>query len=150
MTRLREQIITPTPVEEAFAYTADFNNIQDWDPGIAESAQIGEGPVGKGTRFNLLVKFGNRTTPMIYTITEFDSPHRIVLVGEGSTLTAVDEITFARVPQGTVVTYTADLAFKGIMRFIAPLLGGILKNVGRNAVAGLAEALTANQPSTSS
>lgn len=149
MTRLREQIITNTPVEEAFAYTADFNNIENWDPGVSESAQIGTCPVGKGTQFNLLVKFGSRRLPMVYTITEFDPPNRVVLVGEGSTLTAVDEITFARVPQGTAVTYTADLTFKGITRFVAPFLQGAFKGVGRKAVEGLSVALNANQPSAS-
>ena len=150
MTRLSEQIITRTPVEEAFAYTADFNNIQEWDPGISESAQIGEGPVGLGTRFDLLVAFGSRRIPMVYTITEFDPPNRVVLVGQGSTLTAVDEITFAAVPQGTAIRYTADLAFKGFGRFIEPFLGNVLKRVGRKAVEGLSAALSANEPSPAS
>ena len=142
MTRLHEKVIIPTPIEEAFAYTADFTNIQNWDPGVAESAQIGEGPVREGTRFDVLAAFGSRRIPMVYTITEYDPPHRVVFVGEGSTLTAVDEITFAEVPQGTAITYTADLTFKGVMRFAAPLLGGVLKGVGRKAVEGLARALS--------
>ena len=150
MTRLYEQIITKTPIEAAFSYTADFDNIEQWDPGIAASARIGNDPIGIGTQFNVVATFGSREIPMVYTITEFDSPNRVVLVGEGATLTAVDEITFAEVPQGTVITYTADLTFRGVMRFVAPLLGGVLKNVGRNAVAGLAETLKANQPSISS
>jgi carbon monoxide dehydrogenase subunit G len=142
VTRLHEKIIIPTPIEKAFTYTADFTNIQNWDPGIAESAQIGEGPVREGTRFDVLAAFGSRRIPMVYTITEYDPPNRVVFVGEGSTLTAVDEITFAEVPQGTAITYTADLAFKGVMRFVAPLLGGVLKGVGRKAVEGLARALS--------
>lgn len=150
MTRLSEQIITRIPVEEAFAYTADFNNIQEWDPGIAESAQIGEAPVGLGTRFDLLVAFGNRRIPMVYTITEFDPPNRVVLVGQGSSLTAVDEITFAAVPQGTAIRYTADLAFKGLARFIEPFLGSLLKGVGRQAVEGLSAALRVKEPSPAS
>ena len=150
MTRLSEQTVTQNPIEEAFKYTADFNNIQNWDPGVAESAQIGDEPVGLGTRFNLLLAFGSRRIPMVYTITEFDSPHRVVLVGEGSTLTAVDEITFAEVPQGTAITYTADLAFKGLMGLIAPFLGSVLKGVGRKAVEGLTAALSTSEPSTSS
>ena len=141
MTRLHEQIITKTPIDEAFAYTTDFNNIEDWDPGIAESAQIGESPVGQGTQFDVLVAFGARRVPMFYTITEFEAPHRVVLVGEGSNLTAIDEITFAERLEGTAVTYTADLAFKGPIRFVVPFLGGYLKGVGRKAVNGLAEAL---------
>jgi hypothetical protein len=149
MTRLHEQIITETPIEAAFTYVANFNNIEHWDPGIAESAQIGSGPIGVGTRFDVMVVFGNRRIPMVYTVTDFDPPNRVVLVGDGSTLTAVDEITFAAVPQGTAITYTADLTFKGPMRFVAPLLGGVFKGVGRKAVAGMAAALKAYEPSTS-
>jgi hypothetical protein len=150
MTRLHEQITTKAPIEEAFTYVADFNNIDQWDPGIAESAQIGSNPIGVGTQFNLLVAFGSRRIPMVYTITEFEPPNRVVLVGDGANLTAVDEITFASIPQGTAITYTADLAFKGAMRFVAPLLGGILRGVGRKAVTGMAAALKANVPSASS
>lgn len=146
MTRLREQITTPTPLERAFAYTADFSNIQDWDPGVAESTQIGEGPVGQGTRFEVLLAFGARRIPTVYTITEFDRPNRVVLVGEGSALTAVDEITFEPRNGETVVTYTADLQWKGAMRFVAPLMGSILTQVGRNAVEGLAAALRSGRP----
>jgi carbon monoxide dehydrogenase subunit G len=142
MTRLSEQIIVHTPVAEAFAYTADFNNLADWDPGIAESTQIGDDPIGRGTKFDLLVAFGSRRIPMVYTITEFEPHLRVVLVGEGSSLTAIDEITFAEVPQGTAITYTADLQFKGLMRLVAPLLAGTLQGVGRKAVAGLAAAFS--------
>ena len=126
MARLHEQIITKTPIEAAFSYTADFDNLEQWDPGIAASARIGTDPIGIGTQFNVVATFGSREIPMVYTITEFDPPNRIVLVGEGSTLTAIDEITFAEVPQGTAITYTADLTFRGVMRFVAPLLGKVL------------------------
>jgi hypothetical protein len=141
MTRLSEQIITEVSVEEAFAYTADFNNLDEWDPGIAQSAQIGDGQIGRGTSFDVLVAFGSRQIPMVYTITEFDPPHRVVLVGEGSSLTAIDEITFAEVPQGTAITYTADLQFKGLMRLAVPFMGGIFREVGRKAVSGMSKAL---------
>jgi len=145
MTRLHEQITTPTGQKEAFAYTADFNNLADWDPGIADSAQQGDGDIGVGTRFDVTAVFGGRRVPMVYTITEFDPPHRVTLVGEGATLTAVDEITFGEVPQGTAITYTADLTFKGFMRLAAPFLGAVLQGIGRKAVEGLAVALNTNE-----
>ncbi len=78
---------------------------------------------------------------MVYTVTEYDPPHRIVLVGEGSIFRAVDEITFAEVPQGTTITYTADLTFHGLMKWIAPVLVPTLRRAGRRAVQGLAGAL---------
>jgi hypothetical protein len=147
MIRLRERIVTPAAIDDAFTYTADFGNIQDWDPGVAESRKIGDDPVGWGTRFELLVAFGARRIPMVYTITDYVSPSRVVLVGEGAPLTAIDEITFAETSEGTVITYSAELTFKGILRFVAPLMGRAFRGVGRRAVEGLAAAL---EPGTSS
>ena len=141
MSRLHETITVRRPVEEAFRYTADFTNIENWDPSITASVKTSPGPIGKGTTFDLKVKFGTGTVPMVYTITEFEPPHRVVLVGEGSTLRAVDEITFAAAPQGAVVTYTADLAFGGVMKLVVPFLGPVLRAIGRRAVRGLARAL---------
>ena len=46
---------------------------------------------------------------------------------EGSSLPAIDEITFAVASEGTAISYTADLQFEGLMRFAGPFLGGILK-----------------------
>jgi hypothetical protein len=144
-TRLRETTITDTPLEEAFGYTADFSNIEEWDPGIAESSQVGSDPIGVGTAFDVLVSFGSRRIPMVYTITEYDPPSRVVLIGEGSSLTAVDTIEFASVTGGTEITYTADLTFKGVAKLFTPFMGGTLDNIGRKAVAGLHDTLEERQ-----
>jgi hypothetical protein len=149
-TRLRETTTTQTPLEDAFAYTADFANIEDWDPGVAASAQVGNEPIGVGTAFDVLVAYGSRRIPMVYTITEYDRPHRVVLVGEGSTLTAVDTIEFGANGKGTEITYTADLTFKGIARFFTPFISSKLDEVGRKAVAGLKKALHERQPANDS
>ena len=149
-TRLRETTISETPLDDAFAYTADFANIEDWDPGVAKSSQIGSGPIGVGTAFDVLVAFGSRRIPMVYTITEYDPPSRVVLIGEGSSLQAVDTIEFAAVEAGTEITYTADLTFKGVVKYFTPFMGRTLNNVGSKAVAGLSTALKQRQPSIES
>lgn len=142
MIQLREEAVVQVPLGEAFDYTADFSKIQDWDPGVAESSQIGDGPVERGTRFRLMIAFGSRTIPMTYSITEYEPPHRVVLMGEGSTLTAIDEITFTQDVNGTRILYVADLHFKGLYRLAAPLLTPILRRTGRKAVQGLAAVLS--------
>lgn len=140
--KLREKITVPTPIEEAFAYTADFDHIDQWDPGVAESTRLDEGPIGEGSRFELLLAFGSRRIPMTYAITEYEPPSRFVLVGEGSALTAIDTITFEARETGTDITYEADLRFKGLMALLMPFLGGVTRGVGRKAVEGLQKALT--------
>ena len=143
MVRLHEVINVKRPIEWAFAYTADFANSQRWDPGVASSTRVGDGPVAVGSSFELMVAFGGRQTPMTYTVTVYEPSTRVVLEGVGSTLTAVDDIRFATAGDGTEVTYTADLSFKGVLRFAEPFLRPFLNRVGERAVAGLARELDA-------
>lgn len=141
VTTLKETVTVAQNIEACFAYIAEFSNVEDWDPGIARSRRIDEGPLGAGSEFALDVVFGRRSVPMTYTITEFDPPRRIVLVGHGEALDAVDTIELTPDAGGTRIDYTAELTFHNFVRFIEPLLGRALKKVGRKAVAGLAVAL---------
>jgi len=47
--RLHETVEVPRPVEETFACTSDFANIEQWDPGISGSARLADEPVGPGS-----------------------------------------------------------------------------------------------------
>ena len=109
MTRLRETIDTALPIDETFAFVADFANSQHWDPGVATSERIDAGPVGVGARYRLGVRMGGRVAPMEYQITTFEPPHRVVLTGAGSGVAAVDEIRFEATATGTRIDYTADI-----------------------------------------
>ena len=141
MAQLKETRRVAASVEEAFDYTADFNNIQNWDPGVAASRRVDEGELEVGSTFDLMVLFGSRQAPMTYTITHYEPHQRVVLEGTGKTLTAIDDIRFAAVAGGTEISYTADLEFKGLMRFVAPFIGGTLDKVGKKALDGLATKL---------
>ncbi len=142
MVRLHEVRTVDKSIDEVFAYTADFANIESWDPGVASSQRVGDGPVGVGAEFDLRVRFGPSTAPMRYRITEYEPPHRVVLVGEGRALTAVDEITFSVDEGGTRIEYIADLDFKGPFTLLEQLFSGRLHEIGKKAVDGLERALS--------
>jgi len=142
MIRLRETVAVPRPLEEAFAYTSDFANIEQWDPGISRSVRLKDEPVGPGARFRLDVAFGPFTTPMEYVVTLFEPPRRVVLEGEGGRVRAVDDIRFEAIPGGTRIDYTADLTFLGPSSLAEPFLRSTLEGVGRRAVEGLKDALS--------
>lgn len=140
--RLHETRHIRIPLEEVFAFTADFANAEKWDPGVASSRRVDEGPPGVGAEYEVMVSFGSREIPMTYRITEWEQDRRVVLRGEGESLEAVDEIVFTEQDGGTEVDYTADLTFKNWMRFIAPLASPVLsKVVGERALDGLVETL---------
>ncbi len=144
MPRLHETVTTRLPLDETFAFVADFANAPAWDPGTATSERLDAGPVGSGARYRLGVRMGGRVAPMEYRIAGWEPPVRVVLRGSGSGVQAVDDIRFAAAPDGgTVVDYTADLRLTGWMRLLAPFAGGAFKRIGAQAAAGMRAALDA-------
>jgi carbon monoxide dehydrogenase subunit G len=143
VTRLEERIETALAPEAAFAYVADFANAMHWDPGVDSSLRIDAGPVGVGARYRLGVQLGRRVAPMEYAIVVFEPPRRVVLTGEGSGVTAVDEIRFAPAGTGTRIHYTADIRLGGALRLVQPFLGRAFAKLGRDAVGGMQRTLDA-------
>ncbi len=145
MTRLHERIETPLALDETFDFISDFANASDWDPGVASSERIDPGPVGVGARYRLGVRMGGRVAPMEYRISVFEPGRRVVLLGEGSRVSATDEIRFEASPDGlgTSIDYTADIRLGGILRLAQPFLGGTFEKIGRDALAGMQKTLDA-------
>ncbi len=143
MTRLNRQIQTPLDPETAFAYVADFANSMHWDPGVASSERIDAGPLGVGAGYRLGIRFGGRVAPMEYRVSVFEPPHRVVLVGSGSGVSAVDEIRFEPAGTGTRIDYCADIRLGGGLRLVQPFLGRQFARIGRDAIEGMQRTLDA-------
>jgi carbon monoxide dehydrogenase subunit G len=143
MTTLHEQVETTLPIDDVFEYVADFANSQEWDPGVATAERLDDGPVGVGTRFRLGVRLGPRVGTMDYRISVFEPPTRVVLVGSGSGVSAVDEMRLERLATGTRLDYTAEIRLGGILRLAEPFLGTTFATIGRNAADGMQRTLKA-------
>jgi carbon monoxide dehydrogenase subunit G len=141
MTVLREQITTRLPIEEAFDFVADFANSTHWDPGVSASQRLDDGPVGVGARYRLDVRMGSGAAPMEYRITTFERPGRVVLVGRGSRVAAVDDIRFTATPDGTRIDYVADIRLRGLLRLAEPFTRKAMARIGRDAREGMQRAL---------
>lgn len=141
MALLQETLEVARPLDEVFAFVGDFANTKDWDPGVSDSRKVTEGPVGVGTRYAVDVLFNGRTLPMTYEVTTWDPPNRVVLRGEGSTVTAVDDIRFEATERGTRVRYSADLRLKGLLKLAEPFMKGRFEKTGKDAIAGMRRSL---------
>ncbi len=78
---------------------------------------------------------------MVYEITEYEPDSRVVLVGRGEKLDAVDDIRFDTQDNMTAIQYTADLSFHTSLRYLTRILSKRLKKVGTEALDGLAAEL---------
>lgn len=143
MAVLRERIQTNLDIDDAFAFVADFANSARWDPGVASSEALDPGPVRLGSRYRLGVRMGSRVATMTYTVTRLEAPRRVVLAGEGSGVSAIDDISFEATPSGTSITYVADIRLRGALRLLAPFAGGAFRRIAENARAGMQQALDA-------
>jgi Polyketide cyclase / dehydrase and lipid transport len=129
------------PAAEAFAYMADFSNTRLWDPSVTEARKVGDGPIGTGSAFDVVARFGARAVPLRYEIVEYEAGRRVVLQAEGKGFTSRDTITVESADGGSAVTYDAVLAFQGIRRLLDPVMQRIFAGVGARATAGMQAAL---------
>jgi len=142
--RVERRIETACPQPKAFEFVADFSTTEDWDPGITSARRLDDGPIGVGSRFELVSRFGSKDQTIVYEITAHEPPGSVTLVGDGKTFHGTDVISFTpREGGGTVVSYVADLGLKGFAAIAMPFIGGKLDAMSDRAVAGLKRALDA-------
>jgi len=146
MARYVDAIDLPLPLEDAFAFFADFSRVADWDPGVVEAQRLSEGEIGEGSRFSVTVSFLGRESTLEYAITAFEPGRRLVLAGGDDRIESIDEITFVPRRGGTRVTYEARLALRGLARVADPLLDVVFQRIARVAVCGLREYLANGDP----
>ena len=138
--RLRKTVTVDKPVDKVFAYLSDFATTTEWDPGTVQTIRIaGDGAVG--TQYRNTTRFAGRETQLTYVVHELVPNQRIALRGENTTVIAHDTMTFRTSGSGTEVTYTADFTFKGLTRYLAPLLKPAVNRLGDRAEAGMRDAL---------
>ena len=138
MRRLTEARLLAQPIDDVFAYLADFSNGPDWDPGVRDARRAESGPVTVGNVFLLNVRFGGQTLPMRYTLLTHEAPHLLVFEGTSKTSRVRDTIWLAPEPTGgTRITWTLELELLGVNRLGEPFVGPALRRLGRVALDGL-------------
>jgi carbon monoxide dehydrogenase subunit G len=113
MARYVATVESPRPPAAVFDYIADFSTNAEWDPGTISADRVGDGPVGLGSEFHLVVSFLGRTSELTYRIVEYERPHLVTLRGENAAMISLDRITVEPWNGGTRLTYAADLRPKG-------------------------------------
>lgn len=138
--KLQRSVESSASPAAVFAYLSDFTNTNEWDPGTVKTVKV-SGDGGVGTTYHNTSKFMGREAELTYEVVTHRPDTLVALRGENSSVVAHDTMEIAPTGSGSRVTYTADFAFKGIGRFIAPLLAPALKKLGDDAEKSLRESL---------
>lgn len=137
---LSATVETSKPIEQAFAYMADFTTTTEWDPATVVTEKL-SGDGGLGSRYRNTTEFNGSRTQLEYVVTDYRLNDRVELRGENNTLSAVDTMTFRKTSTGTRVTYTAEFTFKGVYRLASPFLRGAFGKLEAGALQGLKQHL---------
>ncbi|MGH2906018.1 MAG: SRPBCC family protein [Solirubrobacterales bacterium] len=130
-------VTTQLDADHTFGLLADFANAEDWDPATIASTRVDDdgGPVAVGSKFRLDMRIGGRDNTIVYEITEFAPPRRVVLRGENSGSVSIDEIVVKPTQNGhgAVVQYNAEVTLKGAYKLISPVFALAFKRMGDGA-----------------
>ncbi len=129
------------PITEVFDYVSDFTNTNEWDPGTVETVRTG-GEGGLGTTYHNRSEFMGRQVELDYETVEYRRPAAFSARGRNKSVTATDALTFGENGEGTTIHYKATFEFRGISRWLAPLVvGRKLDALADETVAELKKAL---------
>jgi Polyketide cyclase / dehydrase and lipid transport/Fasciclin domain len=122
MARIDGEIVINRPVEEVFDFAADERNEPRYNPRMLSSEQLSPGPVGLGSRFRAVMGSWPRRTTMTTEFTGYDRPRRLASTTRLATMDIQGALTFDPVPGGTRMRWSWDMASRGLLKLLSPLV----------------------------
>lgn len=145
----RERVLQ-RPIQDCYAYLADFSTTEQWDPGVLRADKLTPGPPRVGTRFALQLNVMGRAVPAAYELRECTPGHELLLAGEGEGFRVIDHLRLdALGPTQTRLHYTADMSLTNLGGWLGPLLRPWGERLGDVAMKGLHRALEEDGPERS-
>ncbi len=110
MPTVEENIHIAKPAQEVFDYLADPESPAKWDSSVLEYEQLGDGPLGVGTRTRGRSKVLGRKFDWTAEVVEFEPPRRIVSRSVESPFDFTLTLTLQPEGDGTRFTWRVDSA----------------------------------------
>jgi Polyketide cyclase / dehydrase and lipid transport len=121
MATFQNTLTIQRPVDDVFAFLADFENIPTWNYAIVETRKTSPGPVGVGTTYRQLRSIPDRREEG-FEVTVFEPTTRLEVHGEIGPFTATIRYLLAPVGDETQLINAVDLeSASGAVRLLAPL-----------------------------
>jgi len=111
------------PIGEVFAFLSNFENNPRWEPGVLETHQLSEGPLGIGTLLSEKRQFMWRQVSSTYTVTEYELNEIFGLQTTSGPMHIKAQYAFEPIGDATRVTDTANFETHGLFRLMELFLG---------------------------
>jgi uncharacterized protein YndB with AHSA1/START domain len=127
MATFQNTVTIRRPVQDVFAFLAEFENLPKWNYAIVETEKTSPGPVGVGTTYRQLRSIPTRSEEA-FQVTAFEPTHHLEIRGEIGPFTATINYLLGPSDDGTRLTNTVVLQpASGRLRLLAPLAASRVK-----------------------
>ena len=149
MAHIEGEITIARPPEDVFDYVADERNEPRFNPQMLSVEQLTPGPIGLGTRFRAEVTSRGRPLEMIIQYTAYERPRRLASATRMAAMDIRGALTFDPVPEGTRMRWHWELAPRGLLRLLTPLVARMGRRQEEAIWAGLKGVLEGHEKSPS-
>ncbi|MGQ4382226.1 SRPBCC family protein [Streptomyces sp. SAS_270] len=124
MSAIKETIDIDRSPEDVYAYVTDPSHLPEWQESAISAHQVGEIPIGVGSRVAVTRRVGRREFPMTMEVTEFDPPRSWSMRGVDGPVRGKVHGTIEALGDGSSSRLTLDLDFEshGMGKVLVPMV----------------------------
>lgn len=112
MSAIKESIDIDRRPEDVYAYAIDPSHLPDWQESAISAHQVGDAPLGVGSRVEVTRRVGRREMPTTMEVTEFDPPRSWTMQGIDGPVRGKLHGTIEPLGDGSRSRLTLDLDFE--------------------------------------
>jgi uncharacterized membrane protein len=132
------------PIEEVFAFVANFENHPKWETDFQEVKQLTSTPGGVGTTYHCMLKLPGKSAKSKFEITEYQANKKLSFEGEvAGPAKPKGSYLFESVAGATKVTALPQPELQGFFKLLEPLMVGAIRKQNEAHLANLKRLLEA-------
>jgi len=122
MIKMEKTQVLKCPVEKAFAYITDMNNLTQWETNMSDVEILTSGEFGIGSKFSGKAKAMGMRMKWIAEVVEWEPNRKYTenIASGGSTINA--RLLFEPAEEGTKLTIVREMNMAGPLRLLTPFL----------------------------
>ena len=131
MTTVTRTFTVTAPADTVIDYLKDFSHAEQWDPGTQSCTRTDSGPLAVGATWKNVSKIAGITTELAYSLDQL-TDEQLVFVGRNKTATSTDTISVVAGPDGSEITYHANIQMHGLAVLSSPFVKLIFERLGNH------------------
>lgn len=136
--RFETGVVVNRPVQQVFAFVADFENDTKWRKGHKEAKRTTPLPIGVGTKCREVIRAMGMQKELVLEVTEFEPNKKMAFTATRfGPMEPRGSFAFKEVQGGTQVAFIGEPKVKGLFKLFVPLMSRFAKSDMKKSLATL-------------